>query len=305
LKIVLPPSPIQEIRNDFLQSRDIQLFIKRDDLLHPEISGNKIRKLKYNLLQARHEGYETLLTFGGAYSNHIYAVAAAGKIYGFNTIGVIRGERYQNLNPTLTYASSKGMQLYYISRSAYKKKYEGQLIKQLKNEFGEFYLIPEGGTNSLALKGCTEIIEEIDVDYDIITTCCGTGGTLGGIVAGLEGRNYAIGFPVLKEGGFLQQEITGLIRKFNDRIYLNWHLELNYHFGGYAKHSTQLVRFINDFKRDYDIPLDPIYTGKMMYGIYDMVQKDKVKQGTTILALHTGGLQGIKGFNERFGNLIQ
>jgi 1-aminocyclopropane-1-carboxylate deaminase/D-cysteine desulfhydrase-like pyridoxal-dependent ACC family enzyme len=261
--------------------------------------------LKYNLIQAKHDGYKTLLTFGGAYSNHIYAVAAAGEIYGFDTIGVIRGEKYENLNPTLTFASSKGMHLHYIIRTAYKEKYSDRILYELKKEYGKFYLIPEGGTNSLALKGCTEIVNEIDIDYDIITTCCGTGGTIGGIIAGLNGRNYAIGFPVLKGGGFLQQNILNHIRKYNDQIYLNWHLELDYHFGGYAKYSSQLISFINEFKRDHDIPLDPVYTGKMMYGIFDMVQQKRIKRGTTILSIHTGGLQGIDGFNERFGNLIQ
>jgi len=305
LKIVLPPSPIQEIRNDILKSRDIRLFIKRDDLLHPEISGNKIRKLKYNLIHAKNEGYKTLLTFGGAYSNHIYAVAAAGEVYGFNTIGIIRGERYENLNPTLTFATSKGMHLHYVPRSTYSEKYTDEFIHTLKEKFGKFYLVPEGGTNSLALKGCKEIVEDIDIVYDIIATCCGTGGTIGGIIAGLNGRNYAIGFPVLKGGGFLKQEIMNHIRKYNDQVYLNWHLELDYHFGGYAKYTTPLVRFINEFRRDNNIPLDPVYTGKMMFGIFDMIQKDRIERGKTILAIHTGGLQGIDGFNERFGNLIQ
>jgi 1-aminocyclopropane-1-carboxylate deaminase/D-cysteine desulfhydrase-like pyridoxal-dependent ACC family enzyme len=176
LKIVIPPSPIQEIRDKLLNEKDVHLFVKRDDLLHAEISGNKIRKLKYNLLQAKSEGRHTLLTFGGAYSNHIYAVAAAGEIYGFKTIGVIRGEPYPNLNPTLTFAKTKGMHLHYISRTDYKKKYTSETTDELKNRFGEFYMIPEGGTNSLALKGCTEIIDEIDIPYDFITSCCGTGG---------------------------------------------------------------------------------------------------------------------------------
>jgi 1-aminocyclopropane-1-carboxylate deaminase/D-cysteine desulfhydrase-like pyridoxal-dependent ACC family enzyme len=302
---VRTPSPIQAVRNDFLRSQGIQLYIKRDDLLHPEISGNKIRKLKYNLIRARKEGYKTLLTFGGAYSNHIYAVAAAGEVFGFNTIGVIRGERYEHLNPTLTFATSKGMHLHYISRSTYREKYSDKILQQLKQQFGTFFLIPEGGTNSLALKGCKEIVEEIDIDFDIITSCCGTGGTLAGIIAGLNARNYAIGFPILKGGGYLKHEITDHIRKFSDQTFLNWHLELGYHFGGYAKYNSQLIEFINAFKKDHKIPLDPVYTGKMMFGIFDMINQDSFKPGTVILAVHTGGLQGIDGFNERFGNLIR
>jgi 1-aminocyclopropane-1-carboxylate deaminase/D-cysteine desulfhydrase-like pyridoxal-dependent ACC family enzyme len=304
LKIVTPPSPIQEIRDKLLNEKDVHLFVKRDDLLHAEISGNKIRKLKYNLLQAKSEGRHTLLTFGGAYSNHIYAVAAAGEIYGFKTIGVIRGEPYPNLNPTLTFAKTKGMHLHYISRTDYKKKYTSETTDELKNRFGEFYMIPEGGTNSLALKGCTEIIDEIDIPYDFITSCCGTGGTLGGIIAGLNGSSHAIGFPVLKGGDFLRKEIHDHIKDFNDKVYLNWHLALEYHFGGYAKYSSELVEFINEFNTKHKIPLDPVYTGKMMYGLFNMIQQDVFKKGSRIIAIHTGGLQGIDGFNERFGNLI-
>jgi len=288
-----------------LKSNDIRLFIKRDDLLHTEISGNKMRKLKYNLIQANIEGYDTLLTFGGAYSNHIYAVASAGKTYGFKTIGVIRGERYENLNPTLSFAASKSMHLHYISRSAYRKKYDPETIEILTKEFGKFYLLPEGGTNSLALKGCSEIVEEVDISFDVITVCCGTGGTMAGIIAGLNGRNYTIGFSVLKGGEFLKRDIKNHIKKYSDSVYLNWQVEVDYHFGGYAKYTSQLINFINDFKQDFNIQLDPVYTGKMMYGIFEMIQKGKIKKGTKILAVHTGGLQGITGFNERFGDLVQ
>ncbi len=305
MKIALQPSPIQEIRDDILLEKNIRLFIKRDDLLHAQISGNKIRKLKYNLLQAKSEGHHTLLTFGGAYSNHIYAVAAAGKIYGFKTIGVIRGEPYPDLNPTLEFAISKGMHLHYISRSEYKNKYTAETVSGLKEMFGNFYMIPEGGTNSLALKGCTEIIDEIDIPFDYITSCCGTGGTLGGIIAGLNGSQHAIGFPVLKGGEYLRKEIQDFIKIYNDKVYLNWHMVTDYHYGGYAKYSKELVEFINEFKRKQGIPLDPIYTGKMMSGLYDLVGKDVFKKGTKIIAVHTGGLQGIDGFNKRFGNLIK
>jgi 1-aminocyclopropane-1-carboxylate deaminase/D-cysteine desulfhydrase-like pyridoxal-dependent ACC family enzyme len=305
LKIALQPSPVQEIRDDLFTEKNVRLFIKRDDLLHDQISGNKIRKLKYNLLQAHSEGHHTLLTFGGAYSNHIYAVAAAGEIYGFKTIGVIRGEPYPDLNPTLEFAISKGMHLHYISRAKYRNKYFAGSVSKLKDMFGQFYMIPEGGTNSLALKGCTEIIDEIDIPYDFITSCCGTGGTLAGIIAGLNGNHHAVGFPVLKGGEYLRKEIQDYIKKYNEKVYLNWHLVTDYHFGGYAKYSKELVEFINEFKRRQGIPLDPIYTGKMMSGLYDLISKDVFKKGSRIIAVHTGGLQGIDGFNERFGNLIE
>jgi 1-aminocyclopropane-1-carboxylate deaminase/D-cysteine desulfhydrase-like pyridoxal-dependent ACC family enzyme len=304
LKIAFPPSPVKEIRDDLLTEKNVRLFIKRDDLLHAQISGNKIRKLKYNLSQAKNEGHHTLLTFGGAYSNHIYAVAAAGDIYGFKTIGVIRGEPYPKLNPTLEFARSKGMLLHYISRTDYKKKYSLETQNELINKFGKFYMIPEGGTNSYALKGCTEIIDEIDIPFDYITSCCGTGGTLGGIIAGLNGSHHAIGFPVLKGGEYLRKEIQDYIIAYNDKVYLNWHLVPEYHFGGYAKYSNELIEFINEFKSRQGIPLDPVYTGKMMTGLYDLIRKYIFEKGTRIIAVHTGGLQGIDGFNKRFGNLI-
>jgi 1-aminocyclopropane-1-carboxylate deaminase/D-cysteine desulfhydrase-like pyridoxal-dependent ACC family enzyme len=304
LKIAFPPSPVQEIRDDILIKKNVRLFIKRDDLLHVQISGNKIRKLKYNLLQAKSEGHHTLLTFGGAYSNHIYAVAAAGEIYGFKTIGVIRGEPYSDLNPTLEFARSKGMHLHYKTRADYKVKYTTKSMGELKSKFGEFYMIPEGGTNSHALKGCTEIIDEIDIPFDYITSCCGTGGTLGGIIAGLNGNQHAIGFPVLKGGEYLRKEIQDHIIAYNDKVYLNWHLVPDYHYGGYAKYSRELIEFINEFKGKHGIQLDPIYTGKMMSGLFKLIRKDVFEKGSGIIAVHTGGLQGIEGFNERFGNLI-
>lgn len=254
---------------------------------------------------AAEQGYGTLLTFGGAYSNHIYSVAAAGKEYGFRTIGIIRGERYEKLNPTLSFAESRGMILHYISRSAYRDKYNSDLLEELEAKFGRFYLIPEGGTNAFALRGCAEIIPEIDIPYDVITTPCGTGGTMSGILAGLKGNKHVMGFPSLKGGAFLKDEITHHIKSYDSSFYMNWHLETDYHFGGYAKFTTQLIDFINGFKMDHGIPLDPIYTGKMMYGIFDLIRKGRIRDGSKIIAIHTGGLQGIAGFNQRFGHLIQ
>jgi 1-aminocyclopropane-1-carboxylate deaminase/D-cysteine desulfhydrase-like pyridoxal-dependent ACC family enzyme len=244
------------------------------------------------------------LTFGGAYSNHIHAVAAAGALNGFQTIGVIRGEKYDPLNPTLSFAECSGMKLYYLSREQYRNKYENSVLKELKNKYGSFYLIPEGGSNAEGVKGCSEIIPELDREVDVIVVSCGTGGTMAGIIAGLNGKKHVIGFPVLRPGGFLQKDISYLIRSYNDSVYLNWHLETGYHFGGYAKYSRELIDFINNFKKKFSIPLDPVYTGKMMYGIFDLIKKGTFEKGTKILAIHTGGLQGIPGFNERFGNLL-
>jgi len=261
--------------------------------------------MKYNLIEAREKGYDTLLTFGGAYSNHIYAVAAAGENFDFDTIGVIRGEPYEKLNPTLSFAKARGMRLHYLSRKDYQQKYSAENIKNLEKSYGSFYMLPEGGTNNLAVKGCSEIIDEIDQPFDYITSSCGTGGTLAGIIAGLNGESKVIGFSALKGGVFFLDDIKQHIYNYKKRIYSNWHIETEFHFGGYARHSSELIKFINTFKREHNIPLDPIYTGKMLFGLFEKVKNGHFKPNTSILAIHTGGLQGISGFNIRFGDLIK
>lgn len=284
----------QEIKLPFLGQKEISLFIKREDELHPRISGNKYRKLKYNLIEAQKSGYSNLLTFGGAFSNHIAATAFAGQQYGLKTIGVIRGEELLakwHLNPTLAFAHENGMHFKFISRASYRSKENLELLKVLKGEFGAFYHLPEGGTNALAIKGCEEILSENDKDFDYVAVAAGTGGTISGIINASIQKQSVLGFPALK-GDFLKEDIC----KFAEKE--NWQLILDYHFGGYAKVNTHLIEFINDFKKNTGIPLDPIYTGKMMYGLLDMVKKGKFKKGTKILAIHTGGLQGILGMNE-------
>lgn len=294
-------SPLQLISEPFLQDRNITLYLKREDLLHPHISGNKWRKLKYNLQEAGKQRKTTLLTFGGAYSNHIAAVASAGKEFNFNTMGFIRGEAHESLNPTLTFAQARGMHLQYLSRETYRQKQDPAFIDQLQVEHPDAYILPEGGTNALAVKGCTEIIKDIPVPFDYVCCACGTGGTLAGVIAGLQGANQAIGFAALKGGKFLINDIAGLLIAYHQQHYTNWQLQTGYHFGGYAKVKPDLINFIKTFKATHQVQLDPIYTGKMMYGIYDLVQKDFFRPGSTIIALHTGGLQGLAGFKERLG----
>lgn len=270
------------------------MVVKREDLTHHFISGNKYRKLKYNLLKAKEINSIALLTFGGAFSNHIAAVAFAGKKYGFKTIGIIRGEELENkseLNSTLAFAKGCGMELKFISREAYRQKTNLEFINQLKIEFGVFYLIPEGGTNELAIRGCEEILQSVDAGFDYVCCAVGTGGTISGIINASKKKQKILGFPALK-GGFLQQDI----RKFANRD--NWKLIKDYHFGGYGKIKPELISFINKFNRNYNIPLDPIYTGKMMYGIFDLIEKDFFPPNSRILVIHTGGLQGISGVNE-------
>lgn len=271
----------------------ISLEIKREDLIHPFVSGNKFRKLKYNLLQAKKENKDTLLTFGGAFSNHIAAVAAAGKEHGFKTIGIIRGEELHNGfgdNPTLNFASNCGMQFDFISRDEYRKKTEQDFLAQLNEKWGDFYIIPEGGTNSLAVLGCQEILEESDADFDFICCSVGTGGTISGLINSSKLNQKIIGFPALN-GDFLKEEI----RKFatNER----WELIEDYTFGGYAKVNYELIEFMNSFYSEIHIPLDPIYTGKMVFGVIDMIHKNYFPKDAKILMIHTGGLQGIDGMN--------
>lgn len=271
----------------------VELFLKREDQLHTFVSGNKYRKLKYNLKEADALGFETLLTFGGAYSNHIAAVASAGHLLGFKTIGVIRGEELEakiNSNPTLQFAKENGMQFKFVPRDVYREKASPEFLSALKKEFNDFYLIPEGGTNELAIKGCEEILSDADKNFDYVCCAVGTGGTVSGLINCSKPSQQVLGFPALK-GSFLHQDISKFVSK------TNWDLITGYHFGGYAKVNSELIQFINQFKTMNNIQLDPVYTGKMMYGIFDLIDKNYFPKGSKILAIHTGGLQGIDGMN--------
>jgi 1-aminocyclopropane-1-carboxylate deaminase/D-cysteine desulfhydrase-like pyridoxal-dependent ACC family enzyme len=297
-------TPVVKIQGPRIARFGVELYIKREDLTDQYISGNKFRKLKYNLLEAHKNGFDRLITFGGAYSNHIHALAYAGYKYNFKTIGIIRGEETLPLNPTLEEARAFGMDLHYISRADYRNKEDQSFIDDLKSRFGAFYLVPEGGSNILAVKGCTEIVDEAIASFDHVCCASGTGGTLAGIIAGLNGRAHVWGFPALKNGGFLRHSIEKLIYAYNSQSYDNWDLILDYHFGGYAKYNSSLVTFINEFKQIHQIQLDPVYVGKLLFGIYDLISTGFFEPGQKIIAIHTGGLQGIKGFNQRFGNII-
>ena len=269
------------------------LFIKPEYQNHKYISGNKYRKLKYNVLEAKKQGCQCLLTFGGAYSNHISALAFAGKEFGFKTIGIIRGEELFDKieeNPTLKFAKDCGMQFKFVSRSDYREKATQLFIGNLKKEFGNFYLVPEGGTNNLAIKGCEEILSDSDSDFNYICCPVGTGGTISGLINSSNSCQQVLGFPALK-GDFLKNEIAKFVKQSN------WQLVTDYHFGGYGKVNKELIDFINKFKKDTSIPLDPVYTGKMMFGIFDLIEKGFFPEGSRILAIHTGGLQGITGMN--------
>lgn len=272
----------------------IELFIKREDMLHPIISGNKFRKLKYNIEEAKNLGYSTLLTFGGAFSNHILAVAGAGAEFGFKTIGIIRGEELESKideNPTLAKAQELGMQFYFVSRTRYRDKQEPSFVSHLHEKYGNFYLVPEGGTNDLAIKGCEEILTSTDKEYFTHIACAvGTGGTISGLINSSSEKQQLIGFSSLK-GAFLSEVIRNFVVK------TNWTISDAYHFGGYGKVTDELIQFLNSFYSQTNIPLDPVYTGKMVFGVLDLIQNGYFPPNSKILMIHTGGLQGIKGMN--------
>lgn len=273
--------------------------MQREDLVHPQIQGNKYRKLKYNLAFAKANHHKTLLTFGGAYSNHIAATAIAGKLENLATVGVIRGEELgENLeqtlaqNPTLALAAASGMQLEFVSRKRYREKHSEAFIQTLRFKYPNAYILPEGGTNDLAIKGCKEILGTAGLSYDYVCCPVGTGGTISGIIQSSHATQTIVGFPALK-GDFLTDEIKKWTAK------KNWKLLTEYHFGGYAKINTELIAFINAFNRSHHVLLDPVYTSKMMYGILDRIEKGYFPAKSRILAIHTGGLQGIPAMNKK------
>jgi len=281
---------------DTLNYKGHDIDILRLDKAYPEIQGNKYYKLKYNIAEAKAQNHTTLLTYGGAFSNHLHAVATAGAMYGFKTIGVVRGEDDPN-NPTLIYARSKGMHLHFISRESYRDaRINHTLQLTLKELFGNFYLLPEGGTNALAIKGCTEILSGLTKQYQFIFCPVGTGGTLAGLLTTPEINAYIIGISSLKTGIQLTQAVHLLAPNNNS----NWHINTNYHMGGYAKFNPDLLSFIKQFNTKNNILLDPVYTGKMMFGVFDLIHKNKLGANSAMLCIHTGGLQGWDGWNYRF-----
>ncbi|KUG26328.1 1-aminocyclopropane-1-carboxylate deaminase [hydrocarbon metagenome] len=276
-------------------NNNVEVYLQREDLIHPFISGNKYYKLKYNLEKAKEENKDTVLTFGGAYSNHIHAVSAAAKLFGFKSIGIIRGEEYKPLNPTLQFAVDNGMKLYYLDRKTYRNRTEKSFREEIAKQFGDVYILPEGGTNELALKGTGEILQNIKTDFDYLCVPVGSGGTLAGLITGLYDSKKAIGFSSLKGGEYLSGTISELISNSSIRKFDNWIINHDYHFGGFAKISRELIEFVNWFKDNNNIQLDLIYNGKMMFGINDMISKKYFTSNSRIVAIHTGGLQGLTG----------
>ena len=282
------------------QRRGVRLLLWRDDLLNPALPGNKARKLKYNLLQAKAQGYTKLLTFGGAYSNHLAAVAAAGRLDGFETIGLVRGEEHHPLNPTLARCATDGMQLHYLNRTLYRRRAEPAFLAEMQHQFGPAYPLPEGGTNALALRGVAELIAELrqHTDFDAVAVAAGTGGTLAGLTLGLAEAAYparAVGIAALKGAAFLRAEVDALLAAAGG-MGGRYELHTGYHFGGYAKLPAELRMFIQQFEARFGVLLDPIYTGKLLFGVLDLIEKGHFAPGSTVVAVHTGGLQAWAGF---------
>jgi len=285
-------SILTKIDDPLLAQYQIELWMKRDDLLHPVISGNKWRKLKYIIDHALSLGADTLVSMGGAYSNHLHALAYAGKVLGLKTIGLVRGELPEILTPTLQDMKNWGMELEFVSRSDYRQLRQYKEWQDLPGLKPRQYWVPEGGAQPLALKGVAELVGEIAVPYDTICMPCGTGTTLAGIIEVAPQQVSVLGFAAFKNAAYLRAEVDAALSQSRN----GWQINLDYHFGGFAKTNAELNAFIEDFELKTTIPLDPVYTGKMMYAIYDLIQKHYFKPGERIIAVHTGGLQGRRGF---------
>ena len=287
-------SPVQQIHEKLFDEQGLKLFIKRDDLIDPIISGNKWRKLKFVLRDARSLGKSHLVTFGGAYSNHLLATAAAAAKFGFKATGIVRGEEVNN--DTLFLCRLYGMNLMFTDRESYRDK--PALFSQYFGNNADDYFIDEGGASVLGAQGVSELIGELPETYDHIFCACGTGTTAAGIINGISDAKlstYFHGVPVLKNGEFLRTDIDAYLTK--PAAYV---LHTDYHFGGYAKTDDALISFIKNFTSSTGILIDPVYTGKMLFAIYDRAAKSYFKPGDKILAVHTGGIWGLLGMKEKF-----
>ena len=283
----------EPVHHPLLEKKDLQLFIKREDRLHPIVSGNKWRKLKYILQHAIETKHDHLISMGGVWSNHLHALAWVGKELGLRTTGIIRGELPDEKPSTLIEVEEWGMQLEFVSRLEFRKLREFHEHDSEPAEHYNGYWIPEGGANKLALRGVAEVVNEIELSFDTIALACGTGTTLAGIASVLPADKNTIGFAVLKGASFLQDDVRALLKDYDQK---NWSINLDYHFGGFAKTDQKLFSFMEDFEKQTGIPLEPVYTGKMLYGLFDLIKQDMFESGQKIIAIHTGGLQGKSGF---------
>ncbi|KAA5536957.1 pyridoxal-phosphate dependent enzyme [Taibaiella lutea] len=280
---------IDVLEDEILQARGIELGILRLDQIHPVVSGNKWFKLKYNIAEAVRNGSDSILTFGGAFSNHLIATAAAAKAFGLSSIGIVRGFHAENnLSETLHACINMGMQLHFISRGDYSQKDTDAFLNTIAQQFPQSFIIPEGGDNEKGRKGTAEITALIPDTFTHIVLPVGTGATFSGIRNALPGTVEMLGFTAMKGGGYLEEAIKKSLKS----LLPNWDLITDYHFGGFAKYNQSLIDFMNAFYEKFRIPLDMVYTSKMMYGIFDLIKSEKFPEGSKILCIHTGGLQG-------------
>lgn len=287
-------SPVHQVTNPLFDEHGVTVFLKRDDLIHPMISGNKWRKLKYLLKNAQDKQRNHLVTFGGAYSNHLLATAAAAAKFGFKATGIVRGEEVKN--DTLFLCKLHGMQLIFTDRDSYRDKQA--LYHKYFGDDEDAIFIDEGGASAEGALGCSELVDELTGAYDHIFCACGTGTTAAGIINGLNNHQLKTQFnavPVFKNGGFIKDEIDRFLTAS-----VEYSIHTDYHFGGYGKATDELISFIKQFVATTGIVIEPIYTGKMVYALYDLIGKGYFKTGSKILAIHSGGIWGLLGMKDRF-----
>lgn len=288
------PSPLQEVEDERFARRGVRLLLKRDDLIHPDLPGNKWRKLELNLRSAAEAGERTLLTFGGAYSNHLRATAAAGRLLGFATIGVVRGDELADrpLNDSLARCVADGMRLHFLDRATYRRRADPRFLAGLRERLGAFHALPEGGSNALAVQGCTTLGRELGEAVDVAAVACGTGGTLAGLAAGLTPGRRALGFPVLKDTGPGGHFLGGRTARLQEETFGGrrgeWRLDDRFHCGGYARRTPELDAFADDFEDRHQLPVERLYVAKMLLGLVASVDEGAFAPGTAVAAVITG-----------------
>ena len=304
------PSPVEEFVHPVATAAGVRLLLKRDDLIHPEVSGNKWRKLQFNLERAIGQGQDTILTFGGAFSNHLLATAVACEAHGLQSIGIVRGEEPKHGNATLKACENHGMKLVHVPRDEYEAKEEQWYFHELRGRFGRFHLVPEGGANHWGVMGCTHLLKEVQEPVEVVALSCGTATTLAGVVLSLKESQRAIGYSALKGGDFLREDclkhIQGVVLDVDlaEEYADSFTIASDYHFGGYAKTPPPLLDFVQETYQQYGLKLDPIYTAKAFFGLLDQIEKGSFQRGETILFIHTGGLQGVAGIEAREGRSL-
>ena len=286
------PSKIKELKLNINNSNNIKLFIKREDLIHDIVSGNKWRKLNYNFKYIKEKKIKRILSFGGAYSNHLHALSWLAKKNNIKSFGLVRGCELSIENPTLSFCKKNKMDLFFLDRSTYRNnKYNNPIFKKIIKSEENVFVIPEGGFNEFGIKGCEEIMNEVNEHYDIICCSIGSGCTAVGIIKSLKFDQSFLGFSSFKNNSQIKNIISEKVKT------MNWEINSKYNFGGFGQVNNELTKFIKDFKNTYAIMLDPIYTSKLFFGLFDMISKNKLPKDSRILALHTGGLQGLQGVN--------